>query len=267
MTVYIEYALLENFLIDGMLLYLSLRAAKVPFKWKKLCFSALCGAVFALISPLLSLSLFLGYSLKFAVGFLLCLLAFPRIKNKNDIGRYAFTCAIFFLLSFALAGAIFALYNNFSFSGGNYQTEQTPFVFVLCSALAFLIFTINLLKKIYKKQTIFRHIYDCAILFEQRRVKLLGFFDSGNLATAKGAPVCFLSPEIAFEIWESELLSPQGEITVQTLGGEKTLPLFLGDLEIKKDTQIFLKKGVYFAPSAHMVSREYKMLLQANIFN
>lgn len=267
MTIYVEYALIENFLIDGMILYLSLRGAKINFKWKKLLFSAFVGAIFALLFPLLSLQNLLSYFLKFSMGFLLCLLAFPPIKNKNDVGRYALSCALFFLLSFAFAGAIFALYNNFSFSENGYQTAQTPVAIVLCFGVAFFIFSVQLGKKIYKKQTIFRHVYDCAILYGKRRVAILGFFDSGNLATAKGTPVCFLSPEIAFDIWESELLSPHGEITVQTLGGEKTLPLFLGDLEIKKGGTLFIKKGVYFAPSAHMVSREYKMLLQANIFN
>lgn len=267
MTVYIEYAFFENFLIDGMLLYLSLRGAKVAFKWKKLLFSAFVGAVFALVFPLLSLPVFLAYLLKFTVGFLLCLLAFPRLKNKNDGGRYALTCALFFFLSFAFAGGIFAFYNGFSFSESGYKIEQTPFVFVFCSAIVFLIFSIELIKKIYKKRSVFRHFYDCAILYNKRRVAILGFLDSGNLASANGAPVCFLSPEIAYEIWENELLSPHGEITILTLGGEKTLPLFLGDLEIRFDKNIFTRKRVYFAPSAHMVSREYKMLLQANIFD
>ena len=267
MTIYVEYALIENFLIDGMLLYLCLRGAKVNFKWKKLLFSAFVGAIFALVSPLLALPDFLSYLLKFAMGFLLCLLAFPRLKNKNDVGRYAMSCALFFLLAFAFAGAIFALYERFAFSDGGYQMQQTPVAIVLCFGVAFFIFSVQLGKKIYKKQTIFRHVYDCAILCGKRRVAVLGFFDSGNLATVKGVPVCFLSPEIAFDIWESELLSPHGEITVQTLGGEKTLPLFLGDLEIKKDGKLFRQKAVYFAPSAHMVSREYKLLLQANIFN
>ena len=267
MTVYIEYALVENFLLDGMLLYLSLRALKVNFKWKKLCFSALVGALFALVFPLLSLPVFLAYLLKFAVGFLLCLLAFPRIKNKNDVGRYALSSALFFFLSFSFAGAIFAIYSGFSFSENGYHIEQTPFVFVFCSAIVFFIFVIHLVKKLYQKRTVFRHIYDCAILYNKRRVAILGFLDSGNLATKNGAPVCFLSPEIAFEIWENELLSPHGEISIVTLGGEKTLPLFTGDLEIRKNTEIFKRKGVYFAPSAHMVSREYKMLLQANIFD
>ena len=267
MTVYIEYAFLENFLLDGMLLYLSFRGTKVNFKWKKLCFSAVFGAVFAIIFPLLSLPFFGAYLLKFAVGFLLCILVFPRIKNKNDLGKYALTCALFFFLSFSFAGAVFAVYDGFSAVGNGYQIERAPFTLVLVSAVSFLIFVINLVKKLYKKRAVFRHIYDCAILFGQRRISILGFLDSGNLASANGSPVCFLSPEIVFELWESELFSPRGEITIQTLGGEKTLPLFTGDLEIKKSTGIFKRKGVYFAPSAHMVSREYKMLLQANIFD
>ena len=267
MTAYIEYVIVENFLLDSMLLYLSFRALKVNFKWKSLCFSALFGAVFALVFPLLSLPFLLAYLLKFAVGFLLCLLAFPRIKNKNDVGRYALTCALFFFLSFSLAGTLFAFGGDFSFSENGYQIEQTPFVFVFVSAIAFSIFVIDGVKKIYKKRTAFRHIYDCAILFGQRRVAILGFLDSGNLATVNGAPVCFLSPEIAFELWESELLSPHGEITIQTLGGEKTLPVFQGSLEIRLDKGIFTRKQVYFSPSAHIVSREYKMLLQANILD
>ena len=267
MTIYVEYALIENFLIDGMLLYLSLCGAKANFKWKKLLFSAFVGAIFALLVPLLSLPDFLSYLLKFLMGFLLCLLAFPPLKNKNDVGRYAISLALFFLLSFAFAGSIFALYGNFSFSENAYQTAQTPASIVLFGAIAFLAFCVQLAKKFYKKQAIFQRVYDCAILYGKRRVAILGFFDSGNLATKKGTPVCFLSPEIAFDIWESELLSPHGEITVQTLGGEKTLPIFLGDLEIKNGKTLVLKKGVYFAPSAHIVSREYKMLLQANIFN
>ena len=267
MTVYIEYVFFENFLIDGMLLYLSFRAVKIRFAWKKLLFSAFIGAVFALLFPLLSLPFFWTQFLKISVGFLLCLLAFPRIKNKNDGGRYALTCAVFFLLSFAFAGAIIALYNRFSLSENGYTTAQTPLLFVLCFATAFFIFILELAKKIYKKQAVFRHIYDCAILYNKRRIAIFGFLDSGNLAKKNGTPVCFLSPEIAFELWENELLTPHGEITVQTLGGEKTLPLFAGDLEIKKNGEIFKRKGVFFAPSAHIVSREYKMLLQANIFD
>lgn len=267
MTVYIEYAFLENFLLDSMLLYLSFRVAKVIFAWKKLLFSAGVGAVFALVFPLLSLPDLLANALKIAVGFLLCLLAFPRVKNKNDVGRYAFTCAVFFLLSFAFAGAVFALYNGFSSTNDGYEMAQTPFVFVLCCAVGFFIFIAKLAQKIYRKKAVFRHVYDCAILYNKRRVDVLGFWDSGNLAQKDGLPVCFLSPDLAFDIWESELLFPHGEITVQTLAGEKTLPLFKGDLEICDKQNTFSRKTVYFAPSAHMVSREYKMLLQANIFD
>ena len=79
--------------------------------------------------------------------------------------------------------------------------------------------------------------------------------------------VCFLSPEIAFELFEEEILKQGGqvrdEIEIQTLGGEKKLPLFQGEIEIKEKN---VKKTVYFALSKNMLCREYKVLLFSRIF-
>ena len=267
MTVYVEYAFLENFLLDGMLLYLSFHAAKTRLSWKKLLFSAALGGAFALFFPLLILPPPLEYFLKFAFAFLLCLLAFPRLKSKKDVGRYALTCACFFFFSFALAGAIFGLYSGFAFQEGGYFFGQLPFsVLLIFACCLFLLFRF-LLKKIYEKRALHSHIYDCAILYNKRRVAILGYLDSGNLASKFGVPVCFVSPDIVFDFWENEYYSPQEFIAIETLGGEKTLPLYCGELEIKVNNKNLIKKQVYFAPSAHIVSREYKMLLQANILD
>ncbi len=267
MTVYIEYAFLENFLLDGMLLYLSFHAAKIRFSRKKLLFSAALGGVFALAFPLLILPPLLEYLLKFAFAFLLCLLAFPRLKSKKEAGRYALTCACFLLFSFSLAGAIFAFYSGFSLQEEGYFIGQLPFSLLLVFAFSFACFLRFLVNKIYQKRARHRHVYDCAILCGKRRVAILGYLDSGNLATKFGVPVCFVSPDIVFDFWEEECFSPEEFIAIETLGGEKTLPLFRGGLEIKSSGQILIKKQVYFAPSAHIVSREYKMLLQANILD
>ena len=89
MEVYVEYAFLENFLYDGVLLWLSLRASLTPVRVWKVAVSAAIGAIFALLYPLLTLPVFLLQMLKLAVGFLLCLLVMPGIKNKKDRGRYA----------------------------------------------------------------------------------------------------------------------------------------------------------------------------------
>ena len=99
MVVYVEYALIQNFLLDGALLYLSLKGARVAFQRRNLLFAAFLGAVFAIVYPLLVLPEFLKTVLKFAVGALLCLVAFGRVKSKNEWGRYALSCFFFYLFT------------------------------------------------------------------------------------------------------------------------------------------------------------------------
>ena len=71
MVVYIEYALLENFLFDGVILCLAHLISRQKIKWRRVLFSALFGAVFAVLYPLLRLPNIFGILLKLSVGFLL----------------------------------------------------------------------------------------------------------------------------------------------------------------------------------------------------
>ena len=110
MEIYVEYALAENFLLDAMLLWLALKTARQKIIWGRISLAAALGAVFAVVFPLMRLGNVLAYLLKFAVGLLLCLIS---VKGKGA-GRYAITAPIFFGYSFALGGALLALYSAFS---------------------------------------------------------------------------------------------------------------------------------------------------------
>lgn len=275
MVVYIEYVLLENFMLDGTLLYLACHAAKVKASWKKLLVSALLGALFALLFPLLYLPPFLEVWVKFFFGFVLCLIVFLPIKRQKDWGRYAFTCCFFFLFAFGLGGAIFALYSAFSYTQNGYLTATTPITTVVCFTVVFVFIVRSLVKKWYQKRAIFKHIYNCAIAYKQRRVAVLGFYDSGNFASKHSTPVCFITPDIAYDLQSAEIFTEtekaQGqvcdEIVVASVGGEKTLPLFKADLEISTNSGVLRKTDVYFAVSPHIISREYKLLLHTSIFD
>ena len=104
MEIYIEYALAENFLLDAMLLWLSLKAAKQKIIFWRIALASVLGAVFAVVFPLLDVGKAFAYILKFAVGILICLIA----VNGKGIGRYALTALLFFGFSFALGGALLA---------------------------------------------------------------------------------------------------------------------------------------------------------------
>ena len=147
MSVYIEYAFAENFLLDGVLLWLSLRIARCKIVTGKLLLSALLGGVFALVFPLLVLPVFFSYLLKFAVGFLLCMVAFPRLKTKNEWGRYALSSACFFSLAFFFGGALTAIFPKIS-----------PLLFAL-GFFVLSLFILLFMKKMSKKNALFKNIY------------------------------------------------------------------------------------------------------------
>lgn len=268
MVVYVESVFAENFALDSMLLYLAFRASKTPFLWRNLFLSATVGGIFALVYPFFNFPPFLSFTIKTCVGFLLCLLCFPPIKNKNRVGRYAFTCFFFFSFSFAFAGALLLFYQNFPRQNETYTIAQAPVALVLCSAVAFCLAVGWGIKKWYQKRAIHRFAYPCEVRRGEKRARAIGFLDSGNSATKNGVPVCFISPDIAYDLWGNELLLLQGyreEITVLTVSGEKTLPLLRGELQIQTPKGVFRAREVYFSPSAHIVSREYQILLQSNI--
>ncbi len=270
MIVYVEYAFLENTLFDFALLCMAALLCNIKITWWKTLFSACLGGVFAVLFPLLALPDFLFLLLKIAVGLLLCLVAFPRLKTKKDGGRYALNAALFFLLTFLYGGALTALFSTL-FCG-------KISVFIVVAGFAFFsLLLLFLAKKFREKRALYRHIYDCAILYKQRVTAVLGYMDSGNLASKNGVPVCFLSTDIFYDIWGEELafatLPKNGEdggqvcdeMQISTMSGEKRIKLFLAVLEMRLPSGEKVQKQVYFSPSANMINREYKLLLNAGI--
>jgi hypothetical protein len=119
----------------------------------------------------------------------------------------------------------------------------------------------------YKKRTLHRFIYDCIITHKGKDFPIFGFYDSGNLVTKNGLPVCFLSPDVFYDIFGEEIFQKGtgqvcDEVAFTTLSGEKKLPVFCAELAIEKNGQ---KCKVYFAPSANMLKREYPLLLSGNV--
>ncbi len=263
MTVYVEYAFLENFLIDGALLFLALKALKMPIRWLRLFISAVVGAVFAVIFPLLSLSKLLGLSLKVAVGLSLPLIAIERVKTKKEWGRYALSAIFFFCMTFLFGGALLGGMENFALA------TLPWWVVAIFFALATPILLI-LIGKFYKRRGVQRQIYPCNLYFGEKTVETQGFLDSGNVATKNGLPVCFLSADIYYDLLEDFLFTDGkdrgqvlSEMKITTMAGEKNICVYRGYVMIKQGEK--RKREVYFALSKNMIGREYKVIFGADL--
>ncbi len=262
MTVYIEYAFLENFLLDGVLLWLALTASKTAVRWGRLLFAALFGGGFALLFPLLRLSAFWGFCLKLSVGLLLPMLCFPKFCRKSDWSKYALSATFFFFFTFAFGGAFYGLSTAFSL-------RRLPNVAVW-SGFAFLTaFSLWGVGRFYQKRSVYRCVYDCTVIFGEKRARVKGFWDSGNLARKNGIPVCFLSADIVYRLFGQDILFGGGqvcdEMQILTQAGVRNLPLYKGELEIETKEGIRCVREVYFARATNMISREYKILLHSDV--
>jgi hypothetical protein len=256
MVIYIEYALLENFFLDAILLFLTLFSAKIPIKIWRIALSAAIGAAFAVIYPLFRLPDLLFYLLKFSFGFFLCLVAVGRVKTRKEWSCYVLSCVFFFSYSFAFGGALTAV------TGATLE-EKAPISIVLGGFSIFTLISIFFIKRLYQKRTEYHYIYDCILIINEKIVKVQGFFDSGNTANKNGLPVCFVAPEIGFALWGDEVLNGKAweeELEITTLGGKKKLPLYLGKVQVCINGK-YRQIQTYFAPSTNIVLREYQVIL------
>jgi len=264
MEIYIEYALLENFLFDSVLLWLSLTAAKMPICRWRILLAAAIGAMFAVLFPLLKFPLVVLTLLKLTVGAFLCMVAFGRLKTKKEWGRYALTLAFFFSFSFGFGGTLLGVYSNFSLE----QWERIPSVAVFIGFAILTFFVLLFVKKLYARRIMYSHLYVCRVFCGEKMKMAQGFCDSGNLARKNALPVCFLCPALLYEVFEEEIWKGGGqvcdEMVISTMSGKRITQLYRGEIEVETKEGI-VRSEVYFAPSKNMIGREYQILFGAGI--
>ena len=212
MTVYIEYVFLQNALLDGVILYVSLLATRQTFRKRDIFLSACLGGMFAVLYPLLILPVGVAEVLKWTFGALLCLLAVKRIKTKTDKKKYLLTCGLFYLCTFFIGGGVLAVLPG-----------ESNVVIISLAALGFALALRMVIQKLYQKKQIHNFIYPCTLYQKGKSVQTAGFLDSGNTAQKNGLSVCFVAPDIFYELFKERIFEDRGqvqdEIRIKSLTG------------------------------------------------
>lgn len=250
MTVYWEYAFAENFLLDGLLLFLSVRCAGEKPNGLRLSFAAACGGGEALLFPLLRLPLWCALAVKLLLGTLLVVLAL-----KKPTKRTFFTAlAAFFALTFGLGGAIFALDGIFGLSAAG---GRVPLIAIVCTAAAFAFAVAKGARALYRSAGLRRALYDCRVTANGRSYRWRGLADSGNRLFFRGRPVCVIPPSAALALFRG--MQPIGRMRIDTVGGSRESPVFAGvGLELSDPPATF--SDVCFTVG-EVRSKEYTVIL------
>ena len=258
MVIYVEVALLENFLLDGVLLYLAIICARAKFSLWRLTVAAGVGAGEAVLFPLLTLPVWAAYLLKFFGGVLLVLIVISGKKVKP----YLIGTAVFFFLTFALGGFLTAAYSFFNIEyeeGNGFLVERAPVGLILGGAAIFAIAVIHSSKSFYRYRKMKRNLLSCRLRACGKEVSWEGYADSGNCLFYHGNPVCVTSAAAIFALFGRDV-KEVGRMEVGTVNGSREAPVFeCESIQIIAEKQIFTREKVYLTVGE--VSSEYKLVL------
>ena len=258
MTVYWEYAFLENSILDGLLLYLALKCAREKCYILNLLLAAAIGGAEAVVFPLLTLPVWAGYLVKIAGGIVLVLVAVRKARWKS----YLIVTASFFLMTFALGGLLVALYSFVGaqyVEGNGFLVERAPVALVLGVAGVFAVLIVLGARRLYRYRRIKRNLFACTLTAGKKSVRITGFADSGNLLSFHDQPVSVISAVTALALFHGDA-QEVGRMTVSTVNGSRDLPVFACDMEVALANQKIHHKSV-FVTVGNIPSKEYRIIL------
>ena len=180
MEVVIEYVLIDNFVIDFFILFLTSKLLTLNYKVLRLVFAALFGAALALVFPVLNLHIALQILLKILVAIAMLLIAFKSSSFKN----FALIFLVFMSIT-CLFGGIFVLISLFEYGSLDAMTitlynKDIP-MGLITIMIAFYVFLINgVINYIKNKIKLTKFIFPLTIKTKFKCVKINAYLDSAH---------------------------------------------------------------------------------------
>lgn len=200
MTLYIEYVMIDNLVIDYLLLSLIEVSIKSKFGFKRKIFATLIGVISAIFLPYIYKLRVLVIIYKILTSCLMVLILQKYCKFK----KYFFNLGLLYLYTFMFGGVLIAVLNMFqieyTISGVllyNFELPISVFGVIICLGGW-------LLKKIIIKLSnqIKLNNLTCKVTIIDDGVEVsgIGFVDSGNMISRNGQVVNVISSDMFFKL-------------------------------------------------------------------
>ncbi len=226
MQVYIEYVLINNFIIDYLLLKATFATIGQDIKRKRLFICAFFGALLSLFYPIIEHVKLLSIAYKLLSGALIVSLSIRYFTLR----KLFLTSLTFFLLTFLFGGAIIGIYAIFSIP---YQTEISILLTFVPVYILYK-FSFKVIKYFYHKKEILKYVYEIELKMGKNIVKTKGFMDTGNSAYDNDSPIIFCSLYLLKNLLGDNISKTKfRKITIKTINGEeKKLAVKIEQLKI-----------------------------------
>lgn len=184
MKIYIEYVIIDNFIINYLLIYLVNITLKGGFKKSNMCFASVVGVAMAMFMPIISITnTLMLVALKLSIGSLIVLL----LKKYKNISQFATTYILFVTYTFALGGMVYGLINicnlNTTVNGVLIGNFEFPFGIIVLVALLYCYILNSVVKYVKNRDKLQKNSY-CVVLKDgENEYTCNGFLDTGNNVT------------------------------------------------------------------------------------
>lgn len=270
LKIYVDVLFIINFITDYFLISITSFFIKKKVSILKTILAALIGAIYASFAFFLPAGPILLLPLSLGVSLVMLLLAF----GVKRVRLFLKSIAVFYLISFVVAGAGFGLltYFNQSFliGGGIFYADINAYqllaAFLICVPLVH--FTIGFLKKVRIKS---RFLYDITIEKDGKTVTQTALLDTGNFLKDPVSQISVLiaewqavAPLFSKESFADCIVSCPGEFTYipcRTVNGVGGIFAFRPDKVSSKE--ISFSDPVYVGISENALDKEgaYRMIL------
>ena len=238
MQVYIEYVLIDNFIIDYLLLKASFVMTGICVKKRRLFLCAFLGSAFALVFPLLNFNLFFISLLKIISGAIIILISYNYKTVKSFFVQYL--CFLF--LTFALGGILLGICSIFNIEPSNLSL----WIFII-PIYCIIKVLVSVILYFYHKTLEHSFNCDCTLFKGEKVLQINGFIDTGNALTYQNKPIIVIGKKNIFSIISvNDFIKNTTFLKYKTSAGIAKMPIYSIDkIVVKFENKIIVKNNIF----------------------
>ena len=189
MTIWIEYAIIDNLVINTLLLWFVFRTIKQAPPKLKIAASALFGTAAALVLPMLTYTGVAAFLIKMFIGAVMVFI----VQNKN-LTRFMLFYLLFFMFTFAFGGAVYGIMFMFSSTVGAFSANLSVGGLVLIGLVAWKLLSLCI-KFLNLRHSVNNYLRDVVIHYKDEKFCVTSYLDTGNrlVDPETRAPVVIIS--------------------------------------------------------------------------
>ncbi|MBO7149701.1 MAG: sigma-E processing peptidase SpoIIGA [Clostridia bacterium] len=258
MTVYIEYVIINNVIIDYLMLKATFLLTGNPLHKRRLFLCAFLGGVTALVYPTLEINQVILTLVKIMAGLLIVLLA----SEYKSVKSFYVNAVIFFFYTFLTGGVIIGVFNLL---GIEYQTEL-----IVASIVIPVYLVLKVLAKVkdyfFRRKTVESFLYKVELSLNNQTLVAKGFLDTGNSLLDNGEPVILCDKHFAKKLIANNIAKIKfKKIEISTATGKRqNLAFKLDRLVLYTLDKEHIFNNVMVCIS-HLNFRDYSVILHPDL--